>query len=127
MINKLRGKELDRALKVLLGEMIADGIKNNPISRSNIAKVLNLKSRSTICGERYEWIKEAIDKQRVNAGLKPKDSGDIRDKRDVIIDKLKNENEDLKKQINALSNQIAEIVYGCELRGIEVKEVTVPL
>lgn len=66
---RLRGDELDQKIDQALVEMLAEGLLASPISRSAVQKRLNLKSRSTLIGERASRIADAQRKQLQAAGL----------------------------------------------------------
>lgn len=126
-MGNLRGKKLDETLQLELEKMIESGYKLSPISRATLQRRLGLNSRSTlVVKHRAEMIENARVIQLKNAGL---DSSGNK-KRNT----LKEQNENLKKQIVELEKQrdeliekMAMIINGAQAKGYDVDEIMMPL
>jgi hypothetical protein len=119
---KVRGKEADLKLKKILEEMIRDGYKTSPISRSSVLKKLGYKSRSTLLlNNRAQLIEEARKTQLQNMGLKLGTSN-----RKSLVEQLDNckkkliESEGERKKLLSI---LTTVIYNLNARGLNVEEI----
>lgn len=124
--SSLRGKGLDETLRRALAEMLAEGHRISPISRSSVMKRLGLNSRATLGGERARLIEEARLQQMHDAGLNLNGSRRRRtpDERvQVLSDQLKK----VEKERDHLVQTISAIVSDLQTKGIDVEDALMAL
>lgn len=127
MAKKSRGKDLDEQLKNILNEMLSDGHKRSPITRSTVQRRLRLKSRSTLLlNGRDHRIDQARIQQLHDAGLNP-DKKKRRNTHEEQIASLKNQIQNLEKQRDNLIEKLAMIVNGLQAKGLDVENLMLPL
>lgn len=126
-MRQLRGKKLDKQLKLELEKMIDTGYKLAPISRSTLQRRLNQNSRSTLAiKHRAEMIESARIIQLNNSGLDTKG----KKKRNTLKEQnliLKQKIIDLEKQRDALIEKMVMIINGAQAKGYDVEEIMMPI
>ena len=121
MPRKLRGNELDERLEKVLAEMLAQGYREAPISRSAVQKRLGLKSRGTLGGERATRIMKARTQQMELAGPYS-DSKQVRRSLEEKNEHLKQKVAELISDRDRYVEQLMHIVQLLQSKGINVEE-----
>lgn len=118
----MRGIALDRAIEITLAEMLA---KKEEISRSSVQQKLGLSSRSTLVGDRGELIDLWREKQ-----FKELDASDSKYHRLSLqerCEKLAQENKQLNKRLDHLTETLQKIVVNAEKYGLSPELMLEPL
>ena len=116
-----RGNDLDQAIEEICIEFLETDPKIVKISRSLIQKRLGLKSRSTLVGSRGAVIDHYANLQLKNAGLTK--SGKKKRDSTKTIEKLRLENDKLRKERDQAISDYSAIIYGLKIRGIDAEEI----
>lgn len=126
-MKKQRGKNLDEKLKEVLQEMLKNGFKVSPISRSTVQRRLGLKSRSTfLIGGRAQLIDQARINQLHDAGLTP----DKKKRRNTQEEQIKSLHErilQMEKERDSLIEKLATIINGLQAKGLDTEKIMLPL
>ena len=120
-----RGEELNKAIEDVCEELLPFHPSELKITRSAVQKRLGLKSRSTLIGKRADIISSYASKQLDIHGVSKE--AKKRKKAETQLDKLKIENERLKKERDQAISDYCAILNGLKIRGIDVNEVFLPI